>query len=85
MTLNNYAGLHNAKEMLRISTILLENERRGSDVVESLSRESRFLWESRKIVAEEKGKSIDTKMAGPLAILLILLIVITMAPAMLAM
>ncbi len=85
MILNNYAGLHNAKEMLRISTILLENERRGSDVVESLSRESRFLWESRKIVAEEKGKSIDTKMAGPLAILLILLIVITMAPAMLAM
>ncbi len=85
MILNNYAGLHNAKEMLRISTILLENERRGSDVVESLSRESRFLWESRKIVATEKGKSIDTKMAGPLAILLILLIVITMAPALLAM
>ncbi len=83
--LNNYAGMNNAKEMLRISTILLENERRGSDVVESLSRESRFLWEERKIIAEEKGKAIDTKMAGPLGLLLILLIVITMAPAMLAM
>ncbi len=83
--LNEYAGMNNAKELLRISTILLENERRGSDVAESLSRESRFLWEERKIVAEEKGKAIDTKMAGPLGILLILLIVITMAPALLAM
>lgn len=83
--LNEYAGMNNTKELLRISTILLENERRGSDVAESLSRESRFLWEERKIVAEEKGKAIDTKMAGPLGILLILLIVITMAPALLAM
>lgn len=83
--LNEYAGMNNAKELLRISTILLENERLGSDVAESLSRESRFLWEERKIVAEEKGKAIDTKMAGPLGILLILLIVITMAPALLAM
>lgn len=83
--LNDYAGMNNAKELLRISTILLENERRGSDVAESLSRESRFLWEERKIIAEEKGKAIDTKMAGPLGILLILLIVITMAPALLAM
>lgn len=85
MLLNRFAGMHNVKEMLRISTILLENERRGSDVVESLSRESRFLWEERKIVAAEKGKAIDTKMAGPLGLLLILLIVVTMAPAILVM
>lgn len=85
MLLNHFAGMHNVKEMLRISTILLENERRGSDVVESLSRESRFLWEERKIVAAEKGKAIDTKMAGPLGLLLILLIVVTMAPAILVM
>lgn len=85
MLLNHFAGMHNVKEMLRISTILLENERRGSDVVESLSRESRFQWEERKIVAAEKGKAIDTKMAGPLGLLLILLIVVTMAPAILVM
>lgn len=54
-------------------------------MVESLSRESRFLWEERKIVAAEKGKAIDTKMAGPLGLLLILLIVVTMAPAILVM
>lgn len=83
--LNDFAGKNNVTEMMRISTILIENERRGSDVVESLTRESRFLWEERKIVAAEKGKGIDTKMAGPLGVLLILLIVITMAPAMLAM
>lgn len=83
--LNDFAGKNNVTEMMRISTILIENEKRGSDVVESLTRESRFLWEERKIVAAEKGKGIDTKMAGPLGVLLILLIVITMAPAMLAM
>ena len=39
----------------------------------------------RRIIANEKGKSIDTKMAAPLGMLLVLLIGITMAPAILAM
>ena len=70
---------------MRIAVILTENEKRGSDVTENLDRESRYLWENRKITAEERGKMIDTKMAYPLGLLLILLIVITMAPAMLNM
>ena len=83
--LSEYASRHNVKEMVRIATILTENERRGSDVIESLSRESKYLWDDRKIVAREKGKMIDMKMSWPLAMLLILLIVITMAPALLGM
>ena len=83
--LNEFAIKNDVKEMIRIATILTENEKRGSDVIESLSRESRYLWDERKIVARESGKMIDTKMAYPLGILLILLIVITMAPAMLSM
>lgn len=43
------------------------------------------MWEDRKIVAKERGKIIDTKMSYPLAILLLMLIVITMAPAMMSM
>ena len=73
------------KELIRIATILSENEKRGSDVIESLSRESKYLWDDRKIIARESGKMIDTRMSWPLALLLILLIVITMAPAMLNM
>ncbi len=82
MLINDLAGTYNVKELMRISTILLENERRGSDVIDNLERESRYLWDDRKIIARERGKMIDTKMSYPLAILLLLLIVITMAPAM---
>jgi len=83
--INEYAAKHNVKELIRIATILTENERRGSDVIESLSRESKYLWDDRQIVARESGRMIDTKMSWPLALLLILLIVITVAPAMLNM
>lgn len=79
--INNYAGKNNVKELVRISTILLENEKRGSDVIDNLSRESRYLWDDRKIIARESGKMIDTKMAYPMGLLLLLLIIITMAPA----
>ena len=80
--INEYAVKHDVKEMIRISAILIENEKRGSDVIESLERESRYLWDERKTVARECGKAIDTKMSYPLGLLLILLIVITMAPAL---
>lgn len=81
--LSEFAGEHNVKELMRIATILTENERRGSDIIDNLDRESRYLWEDRKIKARERGKMIDTRMSYPLAILLLLLIVITMTPALL--
>lgn len=83
--INEYAVKHDVKEMIRIATILTENEKRGSDVIESLERESRFLWDERKVVARECGKMIDTKMAYPLGLLLIVLVAVTMAPALLNM
>ena len=83
--INEYAVRHDVKELIRISAILSENEKRGSDVIESLARESRYLWDERKTVAREYGKAIDTKMSYPLGLLLILLIVITIAPALLNM
>ena len=83
--LTDYAVKHDVKEMIRIAAILTENEKRGSDVVESLERESKYLWDERKTVARECGKAIDTNMSYPLGLLLIVLIVITMAPALLNM
>lgn len=83
--LHDCARVNGVKEMIRITTILIENERRGSNARDTLRKESEFLWESRKIIASEKGKTIDTKMALPLALLLIILIAITMAPALMAM
>lgn len=80
--LNEWANATNVKELMRISTILTENERRGSNIIDNLSRESKYLWDDRKIIARENGKLIDTKMSYPMGLLLIVLIVITMAPAM---
>ena len=85
MLINEFARECNVKELLRITTILIENERRGSDVIENLTRESEFLWEERKIMASERGKMIDAKMAYPMGLLLVTLIVITMTPAILTM
>lgn len=81
--INEWANRHNVKELMRIATILTENEKRGSDVIDNLSRESKYLWDDRKIIARESGKMIDTKMSYPMGLLLLLLIVITMAPALL--
>ena len=83
--LSEYASRHNVKEMIRIAAILTENEKRGSGVVVNLSRESKYLWDDRKIRARECGKLIDTKMSYPLSMLLILLIIITISPALLGM
>ncbi|ASS37897.1 type II secretion system F family protein [Mogibacterium pumilum] len=79
------AQKYSVKELMRISTVLRENEKRGSNIQDKLERESTFLWDIRKVIAKEQGKLIDTKMTYPLGLLLVLLIVITMAPAMMAM
>lgn len=79
------AQKYSVKELMRISTVLRENEKRGSNIQDKLERESTFLWDVRKVIAKEQGKLIDTKMTYPLGLLLVLLIVITMAPAMMAM
>lgn len=83
--LTDFAARYNIKEMMRIATILMENEKRGSDVIDNLERESEFLWDNRKITASERGKALDAKMAYPLGLLLIILIIITIAPAFLTM
>lgn len=80
--LMDFAQTYNVKELIRIAAILDENENRGSDVIESLKKESEFLWDDRKIIARETGKMIDTKMAYPMAMLLLILIVITITPAL---
>lgn len=70
---------------MRIASILRENERKGTDIIENLDYESRYLWDKRKIIAREQGKMMEMKMAYPLGLLLIVLMVVTMAPAMLEM
>ena len=67
----------------RFAGILAENQRRGIDLTARLENESGMLWQERRNLAEERGKEAEVRMTIPLASLLIVLILITAAPAIL--
>lgn len=83
--INELAEKYGVKELMRVASILKENERKGADIIQSLDHEGRYLWENRKNMAREQGKLMEMKMAYPLGLLLVVLIAVTMAPAMLGM
>lgn len=70
-------------ELMRVSNIVNDNINKGVELTEKLQRESETLWINRKKNCEEKGKLAETKLTLPLMIFLIVLIVITVAPALL--
>ena len=81
--LNQYSKSIEVKEFSRLVTIIADNQYKGVDLREKLEVESGILWEQRKKTAEEKGKAAETKLTFPLAVLLLVLIIITAAPAIL--
>lgn len=82
-SLDEEAKLLGIKEFSRITGIILDNQYKGVNLIDKLDNESQLLWNQRKKTAEEKGKLAETKLAFPLAILLIVLIIVTAAPAIL--
>ncbi|HKK95580.1 MAG TPA: type II secretion system F family protein [Anaerovoracaceae bacterium] len=85
LTFNRYANRIKIKELSRISMINIENLERGSDIREKIELESQYLWNMRKTIARENGKYIETKMTLPLGLLLLILVLVTMAPAIMNM
>lgn len=73
------------REFSRLAAVITEHEYRGNDLRDKLLDESRMLWEERKKDAEAAGKTGETKLSFPLGILLVVLIMITAAPAVLEM
>lgn len=67
----------------RLVNLISDNQRKGTDMTGKLREDAAALWEERKQAAEERGKLAETKLSLPLAMLLMVLIVITAAPAML--
>jgi len=68
------------------ATTLLINSRRGGETFVSALRElSRTLWERRKAVARTLGEQASSRMAFPLAIIFLLIMVLVGAPSMLMM
>lgn len=69
-------------DLSRFISIVSESITRGTDLREKLTNEGNVLWDKRKKKAEEIGKLVDTKLALPLSMMLISLLIITAAPAM---
>ncbi|QIB69271.1 hypothetical protein Ami103574_08015 [Aminipila butyrica] len=83
--LKSFAERSRNREFMRIVNVLAENIHKGTELVKILQDENNFLWFQRKKSAEEKGRIAETKLTLPLALQLVVLIVITLAPAMLDM
>ncbi|HYE69563.1 MAG TPA: hypothetical protein VEA58_13180 [Anaerovoracaceae bacterium] len=73
------------REMVRLTVVISENWNKGSTLAEKLEGEGQLLWISRKKRAEEQGKLAETKLTFPLMILLLVLIIVTVAPALMEM
>lgn len=83
--LSDFARNSGVREFIRVAAVISDNICKGTSLTESLESESAYLWFSRKKKAEELGRLAETKMTFPLVILLVILIIITIAPAMLEM
>lgn len=83
--LQSFSQRCGVREMVRLTAVITDNWNKGSMLAEKLEGESTLLWINRKKRAEEKGKLAETKLTFPLMILLIVLIMVTIAPALLEM
>lgn len=83
--LKDFSQRCGVREMIRLTAIITDNWNKGSLLAEKLEAESELLWVCRKKRAEEKGKLAETKLTFPLMILLLVLIMVTVAPAMMEM
>lgn len=81
--LKDFARKSGVQELMRISNIINDNLSKGTELTHKLQSESDLLWMGRKKRCEELGKLAETKLTLPLLLFLLVLIVITIAPALL--
>jgi len=77
-----FARRSGVQELMRITNIISDNISKGSDLTGKLINESSMLWFARKKHAEEKGRLAETKLTLPLVILISVLVMLTIAPAL---
>ena len=83
--LGDYASEKRITDLKRVVSVIIDNRRRGTDLMGKLSLEGDLLWEKRKKAAEEVGRASESKMAIPLGLMLVSLLVITAGPALMQM
>lgn len=79
----SFAKESGVNEMIRVSNIITDNISKGADLTEKLQCENQVIWENRKSNCEERGRLSETKLTLPLTVFLLVLIFITVSPALL--
>ena len=73
------------KEVIKfVSVIILNLHKGGSEVIPTLRAQSDECWEARKATARRLGEKASSKLLGPMAIMLLGVILIVALPAILA-
>lgn len=80
--LRSFALATEVREFIRLVSMIEDNIKKGAVLAEKMERESELLLEARKKNLQEKIRISETKLTFPMAIQLIVLIGITIAPAM---
>jgi tight adherence protein C len=83
--IRNFAVRTGVVEFMRLSNIINDSVTKGSDLMTQLKMEGDSLWVARRKQMEEKGKLAETKLTFPLVLLLLVLLMITITPAMMEM
>ncbi len=81
--LYEFAKRSKMRELVRIVNIVWDNMSKGDILTDKLQLESELLWFSQKKNMEERGRLSEGKLIMPLLIMLLILVFITVAPAML--
>ena len=72
-----------SRDLMRLSNILSDNISKGVELTDKLQSESEALWLARKRRSEERGRLAETKLTLPLTVFLLVLVVVTVSPALL--
>ena len=80
--LNEYARRKKISELKRMTNIIMDNQKKGTDLRSKLTLEGELLWDKRKKRAEEQGKISESKLTIPLGVMLIALLIVTAGPAL---
>ncbi len=83
--LEDFAKRTQIREFIRMTNIISDGINKGTSLADKLELESNAMWFAKKKDAEEKGRLAETKIIAPLMIMLVILIIITIAPAMMEM
>lgn len=80
--LYDFAKRSRVRDLVRVVNIVWDNVSKGDRLADKLQLESELLWFSQKKDMEERGRLSEGKLIMPLIVMLIILVIITVAPAM---